>query len=323
MAFDAMAAARKAGHPLMIVCNSALTDMAALIDDSRWAEAARGTVGGIVLMGGVVDRPGEGVELDATAQNNAFDLPSAQRVFAHFRDQKEMSFTVVTRHSAAACQLPRSAFDGSAHAVAVRLTTVAKPSLQKLWERAQRTKEEREAVKDALPMRCDAAWFRSTFLEASAPARLTGADDIWPFVKGFNEYDGIATVAAATLMSPELFQTFFRPFYCPYTGTIVVGISKDDAGVRDAAKASELLHDLMVNALDMRKPGQTISYRIGSATRSLTLSRPLRQKGPDCWLAEPVAKCVPTHGCLLRRPQQKPVEVYLSAHTEGEVWKLT
>jgi len=42
---------------------------------------------------------------------------------------------------------------------------------------------ERDALKDALPMRCDAAWFRATFLEASCPAHLSEADDIWPYVK--------------------------------------------------------------------------------------------------------------------------------------------
>ena len=34
-----------------------------------------------------------------------------------------------------------------------------------------------------MPMRCDAAWFRATFLEASCPAHLSEADDIWPYVK--------------------------------------------------------------------------------------------------------------------------------------------
>ena len=110
-------------------------------------------------------------------------------------------------------------------------------------------------------MRCDAAWFRATFLEETCPAGLGGTGDIWPYVKvkpsaepepkpepepepqpltptptltltlpltfkGFNEYDGLATIAAATLLSPDLFATFFVPYSCPHTGTHVIGISK-------------------------------------------------------------------------------------------------
>ena len=41
------------------------------------------------------------------------------------------------------------------------------------------TKEQREALKDALPMRCDAAWFRATFLEDTCPPKLGPQDDIW------------------------------------------------------------------------------------------------------------------------------------------------
>ena len=32
-------------------------------------------------------------------------------------------------------------------------------------------------------MRCDAAWFRATFLEETCPAGLGGTGDIWPYVK--------------------------------------------------------------------------------------------------------------------------------------------
>ena len=168
----------------MVVLNSALTDFAAILADPRWDTAQmEEVVGGVVVMSGVAESEA-GVGIDKSAQNNAFDLESATAVFDHFQSkQTSIPFVVVTRHSASACQLPRSAFDGSSHPFAVRLTTVAKPSLQKLWERSHRTKEERDAVKDALPMRCDAAWFRATFLEATTPTELTGKDDIWPYVK--------------------------------------------------------------------------------------------------------------------------------------------
>ena len=70
--------------------------------------------------------------------------------------------------------------------MALRLTAAARPSLQRLWERTHRTAEERAAEKDALPMRCNAAWFRATFLKADAPMALGADDDVWMYVRGFN-----------------------------------------------------------------------------------------------------------------------------------------
>ena len=112
-----------------------------------------------------------------------------------------------------------------------------------------RSEEERKAKRDGLPMRCNVDWFRATFLEAEAPASLGGEDDIWGYVKGFNEYDGLATVVATTLTHRDLFERFFAPHTCPHTGTIVVGRSATDANVANAAMLSQLLHDLMVIAL--------------------------------------------------------------------------
>ena len=79
LAVQAMVHARASGNPLMIVCNSALTDMAELLAHPRWEECSRGVVGGVVLMGGVTPPTERGVELDKTAQNNSFDLPSANK----------------------------------------------------------------------------------------------------------------------------------------------------------------------------------------------------------------------------------------------------
>ena len=116
----------------------------------------------------------------------------------------------------------------------------------------------------------------------------------YPF-QGFNEYDGLATIAAAVVLSPNVFQLFFDPYTCPHTGTHVVGISKDEPGIKDAAKACELLHDLMVNALDVRKPGQQIFYRLdGARPRHPALARtptPTPHPSSD---PPPVAELAPT-----------------------------
>ena len=51
-----------------------------------------------------------------------------------------------------------------------------------------------------------------------------------PCARGCNphasRYDGLATIAAATLLSPEVFSLFFAPYTCPQTGTHIIGISK-------------------------------------------------------------------------------------------------
>ena len=86
LALEAMRNAKAAGHQLSIVCNSAMTDMATLLEHPEWKEASKGVVGGVVMMSGAtLNAEGGGVSLDASAQNNAFDLPSATKVLDHFQ----------------------------------------------------------------------------------------------------------------------------------------------------------------------------------------------------------------------------------------------
>ena len=82
----------------------------------------------------------------------------------------------------------------------------------------------------------DAEWFRQTFLELDAPSSLSKDDDPWPYVRGFLEYDGLATVVAATAVHPELFTKFFDPYKAPNAKTLVVGISANLHGVRDGKR---------------------------------------------------------------------------------------
>ena len=155
-------------------------------------------------------------------------------------------------------------------------------------------------------MRCDPAWFRETFLEDSAPASMQSADDIWPYVRGFNEYDGLATVVAATISHPALFEMFFKPSTCPFTGTVVVGRTSDDLGITHSAKASEMLHDLMVNAFERRfRRGLRIEIR-GTGDHAhewhlAILARPRRGQGPsrDPSLRARPASCVGACPCVL------------------------
>ena len=246
LAFDAMRTAAAAGHKITIVLCSSLTDIAALIRDPRWEELAPSVVSHIVAMGGTLEGPEGGMLIDPQSANNNFDLPNAEFVYNYLRDDQRFEFIVVTRYAATECQLPKKAFDGSSHPIALRLTEVARPSLQKLWERVHRSEEERKALKDGLPMSRDPAWFRKTFLDATCPPTFDGRDDIWDYVKGFNEYDGLATVVAATATFPGLYNQFFRPHMYPDGHTWVIGRTPTELGITNNAKASELLHDLLV-----------------------------------------------------------------------------
>ena len=211
LVFSVLEEAKAALRKVCITLNSALTDMDAVLDDPRWG-ASRDVVTAIAAMGGVKRQEDGTLVMDPTAANNAFDLRSAERVYSELQSKEHRNppFIVVSRHAASACQMPRSALDGSKHPVALRFVGVSGPALQKLWERCFRTKAEREAVNDSLPMRCDEVWFRNTFLDACAPSSLQGKDEIWSFVKGFNEYDALTTIAVGNplpqcLAAPTIF----------------------------------------------------------------------------------------------------------------------
>jgi len=132
LAFRALEEAKAAGRQLAIVLNSAMTDMAAMLDDPRWEQLAPSVISSVVVMGGAREDADGRVRLDPTAANNTFDLPSATKMHERLQADPRIRFAIVTRHCASACQMPRCAFDGSLHPVALRLTAVAKPSLQKV-----------------------------------------------------------------------------------------------------------------------------------------------------------------------------------------------
>jgi len=225
--FAALSEARKKSHKITIVLNSALTDMAMVLRDERWDAVAPGVVSHIVLMGGIARVEQDKIAIDESAANNAFDLKSSRFVYERLLADDRFEVIVVTRHAASACQLPKKAIDGSSHPIAHRLAAVKKPSLQKLWWRSHQTMAQRTKARDPLPERCDPSWFRKTYLEPTAPSSLGADDDVWPYIKGFNEYDGLSTVVAATATFPELFQKFFRPYVCPFSRLTVIGLTPD------------------------------------------------------------------------------------------------
>merc|ERR1719284_1209611 len=287
LVFSVLEGAKAAQRKVCITLNSALTDMDAVLEDPRWV-AHRDVVLAIAAMGGVNRQEDGTLMMDPTAANNAFDLPSAERVYAKLQSKENRNppFIVVSRHAASACQMPRSALDGSNHPVALRFVGVSGPALQKLWERCFRSKAERDAANDSLPMRCDEAWFRTTFLDASAPSSLEANCMIWPFVKGFNEYDALNVIAVVAACHPPLFDEFFAPVSCPTSNLMVIGVDANQSSITDPHCASELLHDCMVSVFERRQfeVGQTWEYLVEGRWQQICLISRARQSGPDAWL---------------------------------------
>ena len=62
-------------------------------------------------------------------------------------------------------------------------------SIQQHWcehDALEQTYYDRDVLKDPLPMRRDAAWFRNTFLNEICPDSRCQRNEMWPHVKGFN-----------------------------------------------------------------------------------------------------------------------------------------
>jgi len=313
LVFSVLGEAKAAQRKVCFSLNSALTDMDAVLEDPRWV-AHREVVLAIAAMGGVNQQKGGTLMMDPTAANNAFDLPSAERVYAKLQSKENRNppFIVVSRHAASSCQMPRSALDGSKHPVALRFVGVSEPALQKLWERCFRSKAEREAAHDSLPMRCDDMWFRTTFLDAGAPSLLEADDRIWSFVKGFNEYDALTTIAVVAACHPPLFDEFFAPVSCPTSNLMVIGVDANQSSITDPHCASELLHDCMVSVFERRQfeVGQAWEYMVEGQWQTICLMSRARQSGPDAWLV--------TLGLISELK-----EVYLPGALENVTWRAS
>ena len=277
--YTALEKAQRNGRKVLVVLNSGLTDMAVALRDPRWSEWGRDVVEVVSASGALLMNEDGRLMMDGTAQNNAFDLESAEYVHRILEQEPNVQFMVVSRFAAMACQLPRSAIDGSSHPLAKRLSGVAEPSLQKLWERVHLTEEERAAKGDALPMRCSPSWFRNTFLVEDAP-ELTADDLVWSNVRGFNEYDGLNTIAAVAAAYPSLFAEFFDPHRCPLTGAYCIGVSKDNTGLKNGHKMSELLHDVLATSFERRLyPGLTVDVFTFEEWNTFQLIQNLREEG--------------------------------------------
>jgi len=305
---DTLADTKAQGKEIVVVLTGALTDMDEVMADERW-EDVRSAVACIGVMGGVIEDGQGSFVMDRTAANNAFDLEAAERVHQRFRAADSPPVVVVSRFAAIACQMPRNVLDGCTHVVALRCVGVSEAALQKLWERSHRTPEKRRQENDTLPIRCDANWFRQTFLHPQTP-RLGPYDPVWNYVKGFNEYDAIAMTAAVSFAHPPMFDEIFRAVRFSDTNVYAIGLNAERHGIANTALASEFLHDCLVLTFERRFcPQMKVQVWKDECWKEFTLRQ---SRGADAWLAE--------------NDSQSRVELCrlkLSVADEGVMWRVS
>ncbi|KAH8093594.1 hypothetical protein JL720_4737 [Aureococcus anophagefferens] len=201
---------------------------------SRSPELFREKTLGAVVMGGVV-ATGLGVEddgvvpcaalvPDADASNNRADEVAA--TFFTARCQAlGVPMTVISRHLALACRLPRSVYDAlgaRGGPVGASVCDAQRASIEHLWRQVHLPAGHRDRQRK-LADRCDATWFRDTFCgdddalvdpppspsspstprtprrSRDAPPLPPASEDVWPYVSSFNVYTPLALLAALRL----------------------------------------------------------------------------------------------------------------------------
>jgi len=243
-----------AGTLVTLVCLSGLADPWLLAKNHR--DLFRKKIGRVVIMGGV-EVDGEVVKLDADgfmtpdkAQNNTFDMESAQQFYRHVQ-QESIPLTVVTRWAAYAAKLPFSLYDAMAktgHPVGVRLHSSQRKSLEHLWKRVQL--EQDDTKREGLPGRCDKAWFAKVFLGGKGEDR-DGSSDVWDLASTFQAYDPVTLLAALHGVRAR----FMRPLLVNVEGSRgpaqheILGMSELSSGVVEGSALGEWLHIAILTGL--------------------------------------------------------------------------
>ncbi|CAK0897092.1 unnamed protein product [Prorocentrum cordatum] len=248
LVFSAICRAVRKGRQICIVVNGSLTDMAAVLRDTRWSEASA-AVSCVVISGGATQPKANGrLVMDPAAGNNASDLKAAREVYSKLQSSEWPPFYVVSRHAAGQCQLQRLALHGSLHPVAQRFQHVSKDIVHSIWQRVNRSMAERKRLHDCLPARCDVQWFRDNFLRKDAPTDLKATDPVWPWAHNIRETcsDGLTTLVAALAHRSDLFQEFFIPQKTLDGNLFLLGLDSENPGIRNPKAISKLMHELMI-----------------------------------------------------------------------------
>jgi inosine-uridine nucleoside N-ribohydrolase len=243
---------------------SGLTDAAYILRKHRDLFVNR--VRRVVIMGGVVAE-GDMPKLDAdgrivpdNANNHTFDMEAAKYFYREVQDEG-IGMTILTRHAAGACKVPRAIYDDMAatgHPVGIRLRDTQKFAIEHLWQRACAAPDDK-ATRKGLPPDRDRAWFSKAFLGGEGMDRHT-QDSIWDLVKTFMLYDPATLVAAI----PNLREHYYAPHIVERNGAehMIIGVSPTYHNVRNGAELSEFMHTALVESL---RESTTVLQRIRRA----------------------------------------------------------
>lgn len=248
--------APQAGLRLVVIHSS--TDVAAFV--SRCPDLFFEKTLGVVVMGGVApagvlgdpaadgSRTCESLEIDADASNNRAD-EAAAAFFARTCQALGVPMTVISRHLALACRLPRAVYDALGKRggpVGEAVCRAQRASIELLWKRVNlppghpgRPRELRDE--------CDAAWFGSTFCENGAPPRGDGA--VWDAVASFNVYTSLALLAAVPRIGTHFYDTATWVVRGTHHG--VIGASSSDPGTKNVAELRLFLCRLILKGVLM------------------------------------------------------------------------
>jgi len=236
-------------NSITLVLQSGLTDAANLL--RRQEALLKEKVSLISIMGGV---QADGSELRLTgkyvqpddAANITYDWSSGVWLYARCLELN-IPMSVLTRHAVYAAQIPFSVYDqmqATGNPIGKCLKKRQKPALQDLWKKA--CSPAGSKVRETLPPTRDRNWFVQVFCDGIDP-QVDGSGDIWPHIGKFNLYDPMNLVSVV----PVLRDRFFSPTFLKVNDTthLVIGVSKENHGVKDENELRSFLVEAEVNAL--------------------------------------------------------------------------
>lgn len=237
---------------LHLILMSGFTDALGMFEDDPALFVRK--VGSVTLMSGVESVDGQAFLVPDHTANNDFDYPSAVKLFRELQSHR-VPMTIVTRDAAYAAKVPKTFYDDLAatgHPVGVRLKRAQQASIQALWVQANLPEGHPDRSLPWGPAGAprDAGWFRAAFCDGRGDG-LAGADEIWPHVVGFAQYDGLAVFAAV----PELRDQLFAPRRVLVDGVehLLIGAGHGETNVRDR---SALVSMFVGVALSAVRPGR-------------------------------------------------------------------
>ena len=229
------------------------------------------------------------IQPDLTAQNLALD-PSAATFVYRICQRLSVPLTIVTRHLANACRVPRELYNviaSSGSPIGVRLRDLLQKSICQLWRRV--CCEAGDPERSQLPERCDRSWFIQTFCNGQAPDSWEGLDPqqlsdthIWDAVSHFSVYTAQLIIAAL----PQTRDALFDIDWCPVRGTghIVIGKSKDQPGLKTPKVGARLFESptrkMWIgegNMLHDEKHGETKTHISNSSMNAIAMQHFLCQ----------------------------------------------